>query len=133
MASAVTNRSSMRLPLPTVLFEKLLDSNFEPCLAKVLAFDPAAHSAMVKVRDMGESDFQALLDLEACPGLDREGYIEKAAKGILVDDVAWQFEALQRGFDSALRRDTLHDWAVTADDLREMISGLETRNLKQWP
>ena len=43
MASAVTNRASMRLPLPTVLFEKLLEAaKFQAGLAKVLAFDPAA-------------------------------------------------------------------------------------------
>jgi len=40
-----------------------------------------------------------------------------------VDDVEWQFDALQRGFNAALRRETLDAWAVTADDLREMVRG----------
>jgi len=54
MGSAVTNRAIMRLPLPTVLFEKLLDGEaFQAGLGKLLAFDPAAHASLVQARGTG--------------------------------------------------------------------------------
>ena len=105
MASSISNRSSLRLPLPSVLFKKLLDgTEFRPDLDMVRSFDPAASQSILKISELSNSDFSSLLELEDCDAnMGREDYMEHAAKALLVDDISWQFAALSKGFYHSLR------------------------------
>jgi len=124
MGNAICNRATIRLPLPTVLFTKLIAPDFTPTLEMVEAFDPATHSSMAKIKTMSQSEFEGLIEFEDCKGMSREQYLNRAVSHLLVDDVSWQFAALQRGFNKVIDLPSLHEWAISPPELHEMICGL---------
>ncbi|KAI8472625.1 MAG: hypothetical protein J3K34DRAFT_503345 [Monoraphidium minutum] len=123
---ALPNRAALGLRLSPVLFEKLLAGpDFQQTLATLRRHDPAAVAALERVLALPAAELAELGCLEgfsdapaAAPRRSNSGrggggrvgacarrYVEAAARRLLLDDVAWQFGAMERGFWSAASRE----------------------------
>ena len=124
MAQAVCNRAPLDVPLPLLLFAKLLaGGGFEPSLALLGQFDPAAADGLRKVKGLGDADFKAMLELEGEAGTDREAYVAAGAARLLVTDCGWQFNALREGFYRALPQALLTPLSLTPSQLASGVCG----------
>lgn len=65
--------------------------------------------------------YKQLLAVEGRPSsMSKQQYIEQAVQQLLVDDVAWQFDAVQQGFHAVL--DPQVSWPAMKLWLRRMLA-----------
>jgi hypothetical protein len=77
----------------------------QPSLATLQQHDPEAAEGLQAVLQLPQQQYQQLLEVEGRPGsTTRQQYIDLALQQLLVEDVAWQLEALQQGFFTVLDR-----------------------------
>jgi hypothetical protein len=77
----------------------------QPSLATLQQHDPEAAQGLQAVLQLPQQQYQQLLQVEGRPcSTTRQQYIDVALQQLLVEDVAWQLEALQQGFFTVLDR-----------------------------
>jgi len=125
-AQTVANRSSLGVPLPALLFERLLQGEgFRGGMGALEAFDPEAALAIKNTVRLTSAEFRQMLDLEELAGMTRDEYTQHAAAAALGvgGDAGWIFDAFQDGFWAVLPKPMLLDLHTTAEDLQEMVCG----------
>lgn len=140
IGTALANRCTLGVSLPTFLFSKLREEIVDPEKTYALpqslpkredlaSIDSSLADSVTAIEAMDDATFEAFVRLElddkaAMPT--RETYISSLIKDRLVDGVRWQLEEMRCGF-----RNALGDWAwsllrdlhIGASDLRDIVCG----------
>lgn len=65
--------------------------------------DPDAAAALQNTEQLSNQGYKGLLEAEGLPSTTtREQYMQQAVQHLLVDDVQWQYNALEAGFYAAV-------------------------------
>jgi len=124
-AQAVAARSPLGIPLPPVLFARLLQGPaFEPTLEALADFDAGAAAAARAAPCQGDGAYAAAAAAAGLPACTpRHAFPVAAARAFLVDGVAWQFAALAAGWRAGADARALARWRLTPDDLAAIVGG----------
>jgi len=126
MAQTVSNRANLGIPLPVLLMQMLVKgTDFKPTMDLLAKFDPEVATGLKNVARLSDSDFKAMLELEDCPGMSRDQYLQHAVACALGigGESSWIFNNLQNGFWSVFPHKVLQDLSVCESDLQEMVCG----------
>ncbi|KAK9915992.1 hypothetical protein WJX75_007069 [Coccomyxa subellipsoidea] len=133
MGQCFANRAMLCIPLPELLFVKLLKgSSFQATIELLSEFDAELAASVRGVANLRTKEYKQQLAAEGYPAdFTRRSYMRYQIKKLLVTDVDWQFEALSQGFFAAVDRETLKFWRITAADLAELAAGM-TESRPTW-
>lgn len=131
LAQAVCNRTSLGVPLPELLFLKLITGeSFNPTIEQLRAFDPEAAKSIEKVLQLSSSELADLCEIEGLPAeTSAADFVNHSVRTMLMDSVEWQSEALLSGWVLGLDAMDLPQWAMTAADLCSVVCGPTTAQL----
>lgn len=131
LAQAVCNRASLGVPLPELLFLKLIHGeSFEPTIEQLRSFDPEAAKSIEKVLQLSSSELSDLCEMEGLPTeTTADEFVKHSVRTMLIESVEWQSEALLSGWALGLDAMDLPRWAMTAADLCSVVCGQTTAQL----
>eukprot|EP00736_Rhodelphis_marinus_P001613 Rmarinus@m.22463 len=132
LSHCIYNRATAGIPLPLVLFKKILwGPDFLPTEKDLIHYDPAYEQAIRNARAMSAQELQVVVEACMFDGVDDpasvgpDDYVRLLIKETLVDAVAWQMESVTQGFFAAVDPKDLEALCVTPEDLAVMVCGAE--------
>lgn len=125
MGQSISNKAPLGVPLAVPMLQQLLDGldAFAPDLATLEAFDPTAAGSLRNVAALPDDQVKALVEMEGLPeSTTREQYVQQAVRGLLLDSVHWQAQALAAGFRCAADVEVLRAWCIDAETLAMVLN-----------
>ncbi|CAK0737023.1 hypothetical protein CVIRNUC_000842 [Coccomyxa viridis] len=125
LGQCFANRASVCLPLPELLFDKLLKGpTFQATVEALSEFDAEQAAAVRGVLGLHAKEYKALARGQGLPeDMPKRTLMRLWVKRLLVDEVLWQYSAFSQGFFTSVDRETLKCWRMTAADLAELAAG----------